>query len=176
MPPRDGIRTYVPQPQRTGPVTDRGKIVERHKIPTLIRWFIWLLVVRCVVNLVFALIVGLSPDSDAAKFVATNFDALPKQMPAEAVFYLSAFLYGLMAWRWATRDWRVRWVVMFLSGATALKMSWNFVADRLAGGIIPFTPAQEVSLMMSVVINLLICGYLAFYPGMAEAFKETPWD
>jgi hypothetical protein len=31
-------------------------------------------------------------------------------------------------------------------------------------------------LLTSVVVNFLICGYLAFYPGMSEAFKETPWD
>jgi len=176
MPPRDGIRTYVPQKTQTGPVQERGDYVSRHKIPTLIRWFIWLLVFRAAVNLVFALIVGLSPESDAAKYVATNFDAWPKQMPAEAVFYLSAFLYGLTAWRWASRDWRARWFVMFLSGATALKLLVNFAADRAAGNAVPMTQGQEMATLASVVVNFLICGYLAFYPGMAEAFKETPWD
>jgi hypothetical protein len=97
-------------------------------------------------------------------------------MPAEAVFYLSAFLYGLTAWRWATRDWRARWVVMFLSGATAAKMLVNFAADRASGNPTPLTQGQELGLFTSIVVNLLICGYLAFYPGMAEAFKETPWD
>jgi hypothetical protein len=27
-----------------------------------------------------------------------------------------------------------------------------------------------------VVLNVLICLYVAFYPGMEQAFKETPWD
>jgi hypothetical protein len=176
MPPLEPMKTYVPQKAQTGPVTERGDYVERHKIPTLIRWFIWLLVFRSAVNLIFALIVGLSADSDLAKYIAANFDAWPKQMPAEAVFYVSAFLYGLTAWRWASRDWRARWVVMFLSGATAAKMLINFAADRAAGNPTPMTQGQEVSLLTSVAVNFLICAYLAFYPGMADAFKETPWD
>ena len=83
MPPREGIKTYVPQPQRTGPSTERGDHVERHRIPTLIRWFIWLLIFRSAMSLVFALTIGLAPDSDVSTFIATNFDAWPKQMPAE---------------------------------------------------------------------------------------------
>ena len=176
MPPRDGIRTYVPQKTQTGPSHERGDYVQRHKIPTLIRWFIWLLVFRAAVNLIFALIVGLSPESDLAKYIATNFDAWPRQMPAEAVFYVSAFLYGLTAWRWASRDWRARWVVMFLSGATAAKLLVNFAADRAAGNPTPMTQGQELAFLTTVAVNFLICGYLAFYPGMAEAFRETPWD
>jgi hypothetical protein len=137
---------------------------------------VWLLVFRATASLMFALVVGLAPDSIVANFVATNFDAWPKQMPAEAVFYVSALLYGLTAWRWYTRDWRARWAVMFMSGATATKMLVNFIADRTVGSPTPMTQSQEASLMMSIGINFLICAYLAFYPGMAEAFKETPWD
>src|SRR5258708_39845125 len=173
MPPLQPIKTYVPQKEQTAPNRERGDYVERRKLPTLIRWFIWLLVFRAAVNLIFALIVGLSPDSDVAKYVATNFDAWPKQMPAEAVFYLSAFLYGVTAWRWASRDWRARWVVMFLSGATAAKLLVNFLADRAAGNPTPMTQGQELTLLTSVTINFMICAYLAFYPGMAEVFKET---
>jgi len=176
VPPRDPIRTYVPQTQQKGPARDRGDYVERNKLPVLIRLFVWLLVFRSAANLTFALIVGLAPDSALANFVATNFDAWPRQMPPEGVFYVSAFLYGLMAWRWYSRDWRARWAVMFLSGATAAKMLGNFVADRAAGSPTPLTQSQLASFFLSVAINLAICGYLAFYPGMAQAFKETPWD
>jgi hypothetical protein len=176
MPPRDPIRTYVPIPQQKGPVRERGDYEERNKLPVLIRLFVWLLVFRSAENLIFALIVGLAPDSGVADFIATNFDAWPRQMPPEGVFYISAFLYGLTAWRWYSRDWRARWFVMFLSGATAAKMLGNFVADRAAGSPTPLTPSQQGAFFVSVAINLAICGYLAFYPGMAQAFKETPWD
>ena len=176
MPPRDPIRTYVPQAQQKGPSTERGDWVERNKLPVLIKLFVWLLVFRSAANLIFALIVGLAPDTVVANFVANNFDAWPRQMPPEGVFYVSAFLYGLMAWRWYSRDWRARWFVMFLSGATAAKMLGNYFADHAAGSPTPMAPGQQVSFFVSVFINLLICGYLAFYPGMEQAFKETPWD
>jgi hypothetical protein len=176
MPPRDPIRTYVPQAQQKGPSTERGDWVERNKLPVLIKLFVWLLVFRSAANLIFALIVGLASDTVVANFVATNFDAWPRQMPPEGVFYVSAFLYGLMAWRWYSRDWRARWFVMFLSGATAAKMLGNYFADHAAGSPTPMAPGQQVSFFVSVFINLLICGYLAFYPGMEQAFKETPWD
>jgi hypothetical protein len=176
MPPREPIRTYVPQTQQKGPATERGDWVERNKLPVLIKLFVWLLVFRSAANLIFALIVGLAPETAVSNFVATNFDAWPKQMPPEGVFYVSALLYGLMAWRWYSRDWRARWFVMFFSGATAAKMLGNYFADRAAGPPTPMAPGQQVAYFVSIVINLLICGYLAFYPGMAQAFKETPWD
>ena len=176
MPPRDGIRTYVPREEQKGPRTERGDWVDPVKLPVLIKLFVWLLVFRAAVNLIFALIVGLAPDTSVANFIATNFDAWPRQMPPEGIFYVSAALYALTAWRWYTRDWRARWFVMFLSGATAAKMLGNYAADHMAGSPTPMAPGQTVSFFLAIAVNLIVCGYLAFYPGMAEAFKETPWD
>ena len=176
MPPLDPIKTYVPQKTQTGPMRERGDHVERHKLPTLIRWFIWLLVFRSAVNLIFGLTLGLAQDSSVANYILANFDPWPKKVSAEGVFYVTALFYAVMAWRWYSRDWRVRWALMFISGATAAKMLVNFAADRAAGNPIPMTQGQEQVLLLSVGVNLLICGYLAFYPGMAQAFKETPWD
>lgn len=179
MPPRDGIRTYVPEQhkkQQTGPRLERGDHVERYQIPALIRWFIWLLVFRSAVNLVFALTIGLAPDSSATAFITTNFDPWPKKVSAEGMFYITALIYGVMAWRWHSRDWKVRWAAMFVSGATAAKMLANFAADRAAGMPTPMTQSEIAGLFIGVGVNLLICAYLAFYPGMEQAFKETPWD
>jgi len=174
MPPRDPIRTYVPQSQQK--VQDRKQELERNKLPFLIRLFVWILVFRSAANLMFALIVGFAPETAIASFVATNFDPWPPQMPPEGVFYITALVYGVMAWRWYSRDWRVRWIVMFLSGASAAKMLGNYAADHAAGTPMPMTPTQQASFFLSVAINLTICAYLAFYPGMAQAFKETPWE
>lgn len=178
MPPRDPIRTYVPEQHKpqTGPVRERGEYVERNKLPTLIRLFVWLLVLRSAVNLIFGLSIGLAPDSRAAAFITTNFDPWPKQVSAEAMFYIFALVYGVMAWRWYSRDWKVRWAVMFISGATAAKMLANFAADHTTGTPSAMTADQTASFFLAVAINLAICAYLAFYPGMAQAFKETPWE
>jgi hypothetical protein len=176
MPPLQPIKTYVPQKTQTGPNRERGDYVESIKLPFLIRAFIWLLLFRSVVNLIFGLTLGLAPDSSVANYIQTNLDPWPKAVSAEAVFYITALLYGLMAWRWYSRDWKVRWAVMFASGATAAKLLINYAANSAAGNPTPMSQGQEAGLFIAVAVNLLICGYLAFYPGMDQAFRETPWD
>jgi hypothetical protein len=174
MPPE--IKGYVHPPQMPDHLRHRGDAIERHKAPALIRLFAWLLFLRSGINLVFALIVGFAPDTVVANYVAQQFDVYPKQIPPEAMFFIFAFLYGFIGWRWYTRDWRARWVAMFMSGATAVKMMVNFAADHAVGNPTPMTDTQKSALMLSIVVNLLISGYLAFYPGMEQAFKETPWE
>jgi len=170
------IKGYVRPPEMPAHLNERGDAIDRIQVPLLIRLFTWLLFLRSGINLLFALIVGLAPDSGVANYITLHFDVLPRQMPPEAVFFISAFLYGLMGWRWYSRDWRARWVVMFMSGATAVKTLVDLAADHATGNPTPMTDSQQLALTMSVAFNLLICGYLAFYPGMAQAFKETPWD
>ncbi len=154
--------------------------VKSHKVevPLLITLFAWFCVLRSAVFLVFALIVGIAPASDAAIYVVTNFDRVPKSVPAppEAVFYIQAVIYGVLAWRWMRRDWKARWVAMFMSGYYAVKAVIDLLAFAAAGGTIQTTPAERNLLVTSIALNALICGYLAFYPGMEESFKETPWN
>jgi hypothetical protein len=40
----------------------------------------------------------------------------------------------------------------------------------------PMTQGQQASFFMVIFINVMVCAYLAFYPGMAQAFRETPWE
>jgi len=155
---------------------ERGDAVERHKTPFLIRLFTWVLFFRCGINLLFALIVGMAPESTVAIYIATHFDALPPQISAESVFLISSAIYGFIGLRWYSRDWRARWVAMFITGATALRTMVLVLADKAAGNATPMTEGQQFTLVASTVLNLIICGYLAFYPGMAQAFSETPWE
>jgi hypothetical protein len=145
------------------------------KLPAAIRAFALLCFVRAGVDLVFALLVGLAPKSTAGIFVASTFGDRFPHVPAEAEFFIFAFLFAFVGWRWIARDWRIRWVTMFLSGAIALRILVFVFADRAsaAHGKILSTES-ELELGVIVAFNLLICGYLAFYPGMAQAFKETP--
>jgi len=129
-----------------------------------------LLVFRSAANLIFALIVGLTPDAAAAKYVTENFDAWPRQIPPEGVFYIKALLYALVAWRWYSRDWRARWFVMFLSGATAAMMLGNYVADHLSGSPRQMASGETVALFVSIAMDLIICGYLACDRHLSQAF------
>ncbi|MFZ0746021.1 MAG: hypothetical protein WAM85_16540 [Terracidiphilus sp.] len=171
------MKGIVPPPYRM----PEGKGVRTNnalkvKTPLLITLFAWLCFFRAGIYLVFALIVGLAPESSAANYLSTHFDSYPREASAEIVFFVTAFLYGLIGWRWYSRDWRARWVAMFMAGANVALTMIALLADRASGLNTPLTDGQQLGLMVSSTFNLLILLYLAFYPGMAQAFRETPWD
>jgi hypothetical protein len=91
-------------------------------------------------------------------------------------FLLVGMVYSVIAWKWLTRFWLARWAAMFMAGATLLKTGIYFFADRASGVDTQLTDTQVHALMASSIVNLAIVLYLAFYPGVAEAFKETPWS
>lgn len=174
----------------------RSRLAQRKaakvEVPLLIKLFAWYCFLRAGIFLAFALIVGIAADSAVGQYVASHFNPIPPPpppefgmhhsasllpaIPPEPVFYGLAILYGVIGWRWISRDWRARWGAMFVSGATAAKIAVDLVADRAAGNPTPFTPLQQQAIFLAIVWNLLVCCYLAFYPGMSEAFKETPWE
>jgi hypothetical protein len=144
------------------------------KTPLLITLFAWLCFFRAGVYLVFALIVGLAPESSATAYLAMHFDSAPKLTSPEFVFYFKAVVYCVVGWRWYCRDWRARWVAMFMAGATVALNMVNLLADQASG--MNQLAGHEAGLIIGSLFNLLICLYLAFYPGMNQAFRETPWD
>ena len=147
------------------------------ELPAAIRAFAWLCFIRSGINFAFAFLVGIAPKSAIGIYVAATFGARFRYVPAEAQFFITAFLFAIIGWRWICRDWRIRWAAMFLSGAIAARTLVLVLADRASASFGKvLSTDQELELLVSVAFNLLICGYLAFYPGMAQAFKETPWE
>jgi hypothetical protein len=169
------MKGIVPPPYPIPERNDKPRNVRPQvKVPLLIRLFAWLCFLRGGVFLVFALIVGLAPDSSTTAYLGTHFDSTPKLISPEFVFYFIAVVYCVVGWRWYCRDWRARWVAMFMSGATVALNVVSLLADRASG--MNQLAGHEVGLMISSLFNLLICLYLAFYPGMQQTFRETPWD
>ena len=146
------------------------------EVPLVITLFAWYCFLRTAVFLLFALILGIAPETPPALLIVTHFNPVPPPIPAEGGFYVLAIVYAWIGWRWFTRDWRARWAAMFISGATAAKVAINLFADRVAGNPTPISPGQYEAILLAIGWNLLICCYLAFYPGMSEAFRETPWE
>lgn len=177
------IKGYVPPPEPMPDHLTKGRRADRAiakragvEVPLLARLFAWFLAVRAVAYLAFALIVGGAPESDAAVFVAQHFNHWPPPATPEAVFYALAILNGILAWRWLMRDWKARWAAMFLSGTIAVRAIIDLAAAKAAGADLGLTPSQQGALGFGIALNLIICAYLAFYPGMAQAFRETPWE
>jgi hypothetical protein len=148
----------------------------KQDIPLLITLFAWFCFLRSGAYIVFAMIEGLKPDSHTAAFLSAHFDFVPPPIPPEAAFFVLALLYGMIGWRWFVRDWRARWSAMFMAGAAAARIAVERFADYAAGNPTPLTESQQQAAAVAVAFNLIVCCYLAFYPGMDQAFKETPWE
>ncbi|MGA2727320.1 MAG: hypothetical protein ABSE96_05875 [Terracidiphilus sp.] len=169
---------------------------ERHrapekKDPLLLRLITYVLVVRALTFLLLAFILWSFPDSAIGAYLVTSSDFFFKRPhhfeSVEQIrqsahdflmigFLLVGLVYSVVAWKWLTRFWLARWGTMFLAGATLLKTGINLLADRASGVDTQFTAAQTQALEVSSILNLAIVLYLAFSPGVAEAFKETPWE
>jgi hypothetical protein len=169
---KGNVRPPIEIPQH---VVEARKGVRKNpevKVPLLIQIFTWFCVFRCVVFLAFGLTVGTAPESVAAAFVVEHFDSWSKQASPEAVFYILAAMYGFIAFRWLRRDWKARWGTMFICGSNGIKTIIDVAADRAAGT--PLIPGGIAGLMiMGALFNLMISAYVAFYPGMEQAFSES---
>jgi hypothetical protein len=161
------------------------------KDPLLLRVITYILILRALAFLTLAFVLWTFPDSDFGTYLVANSDFFFKRpRHFESVeqiqqsahdflmigFLLAGIVYSIVAWKWLTRFWLARWGTMFLAGATLLKTGIYLAADRASGVDTQFTAAQSQALVLSSILNLAIVFYLAFSPGVAEAFKETPWE
>jgi hypothetical protein len=166
--PQD-IREYVSPPELDRENTSRREV----KLPPAIRAFAWFCFLRGGVDFIFALLVGIAPKSAIAVFVAATFGDRIPFVPAEAEFFIFAFFFAYVGWKWMARDWRIRWFVMFMSGALAARILVLIVVDRATASHGKILQTEtELELGVLAAFNLLICGYLTFYPGIGQAFKE----
>ncbi len=121
-----------------------------------------------------ATILGIAPNSKAALFVNTYFDPRLPHISAEFIFFVAAVLYAVAGWGWISRSWLIRWITVFLTGATAARTFVLYFAGKASGVSSMRTDSQHAALVVSTLINVFICAYLAFYPGMDQVFSEAP--
>lgn len=146
-------------------------------MPLAILLYAWFCFVRAAVFLAFGMIIGLSgADAAPSVFLATHFDAYPRLIQPEIIFYLLALIYGVIGWRWFIRDWKARWLAMMFTGLNLTTVLGSLLAYRMAGIEVTMAPMQKEALVISVAWQILVLCYLAFYPGMEQAFQETPWE
>lgn len=179
-------------PELLGQRSKRAIAKTHHdKTPVLVTIISWVLVIRTVGYLAVAYIVWTFPQSDFVQYLVANtsfffkrphsYLETPEEYAQGAREFLMmgsllvGVLYGLVAWRWLTRFWLARWAAMFMAGGTLIKTLVNLAADRASGVNTQFSSAQVQALIVGSIINLAIFLYLAFYPGVAEEFRETSW-
>jgi xanthosine utilization system XapX-like protein len=174
------IKGIVPPPFRM-PAELQGerrrlalKRAPKTEVPLLITLFAWYCFLRAAGDLVLSVLAQLAPGSELVAFATTHLNSVPPPFPPAFAFLVLGLLYIMVGWRWITRDWRARWAAMFISGVTAASSAYQWVADRPpAANPDPVVPIMHHSPVIPLIVNVAICCYLAFYPGMADAFKET---
>ncbi|HEY6489553.1 MAG: hypothetical protein WCC26_00185 [Terracidiphilus sp.] len=173
------IKGIVPPPFRMPPesqVERRRRAIRqapRVEVPLLIRLFTWYCFLRATADLTLAVLARLSPDSPITLFANVHFNPIPPPIPPDAAFLAQALLYMVVGWRWFRRDWRARWGAMFLSGVTAANSAYLWITYHPAPNPTQGAPIVHQDPVIPLLVNLAICCYLAFYPGMQEAFSET---
>ena len=168
------IKGIVPTPmQMPEHLKERGDYVER-RIPPLIVVFVVLCFWRAFFFALGASILGIAPGSKAAQLVNTYFNPRLPHISAEFFFIVAAIVYAAVGWGWQRRDPHIRWATMFITGATAAYTFVLFFAAKASGVPSTRTDGQHAELAASTLLNLFICAYLAFYPGIDQVFEETP--
>ena len=163
------IREYASAPAHDSENRNRREV----KLPPAIRAFAWFCFLRAGVDFICALLVGIAPKLAISVFVAATFGDRIPYVPAEAEFFIFAFLFAYVGWRWMARDWRIRWFVMFMSGALAARILVLILVDRATASHGKILQTEtELELGVVAAFNLLVCGYLAFYPGIAQEMKN----
>jgi len=174
MPPK--IKGIVPTPiKMPEELKVRGDYVER-RLPPMVVVFVVLCFWRAFFFMLGAAILGIAPQSKMALLVNTYFNPRLPYISAEFIFIVAAILYAAIGLGWLRRDWWIRWITMFMTGATAARTIGLFLAAKASGVPSARSDSQHAELVGSTLLNLIICAYLAFYPGIGQVFKETPYD
>jgi hypothetical protein len=74
---------------------------------------------------------------------------------------------------WVFRSWKIRWVTMAYAGGRVLRRCVYLFAGVASGVGSGLSPASQTIVIFSCCIDALIFGYLAFYPGVKQAFEKT---
>ena len=90
---------------------------------------------------------------------------------AEA-FLIMAIVSVAIGAMWLVRYGRIRWITMVYAGAWLVRAAFDFMSDRDAGVAAQLSTQQKEALALSLVLNLLVFSYLAFFPGAARALEK----
>jgi len=173
------IKGIVPPPFRM-PAAFEGerkrlalKRAAKPEVPLLITLFAWYCFIRGTADLALAALARSFSGSAVVAFAATHLNPIPPPFPPAFAFLVLGLVNFTVGWRWSIRDWRARWAAMFLSGVTAASSAYQWIANRPMAGPLLGVQGLPESPLITLILNVAICCYLAFYPGMSDAFKET---
>lgn len=191
--------TQAPKPV---PVPVNQRDLPKRVVPMSLHVITGLFFFRALVYFILGGKLATDPDSDFSQRLVSLSDVLvpfsvsqrhPEmfvKLIGQALLVLAALslIVGIM---WLVRWWVVRWVTMCYAGGMVLRFGIKFFAGAASGvhtgplgtnmvgggrfsGLAMGLSSDEMTaaLLLSCAINLLIFCYLAFYPGVSEAFEK----
>jgi hypothetical protein len=173
----------VPMPIAGQPPPQTAKIFQERKLPIPIAIVGGFYALRAAIFLVFASILGSHPSSNFASLLIDHSRSLiPFEVHESAghvaadllakAMVVTAILSTIVSVMWFVRYWRIRWVTMFYAGASVFRTVLYFITDKAAGITTPLAPGQRAAMTLACAVTLFVLCYLAFYPGVAQAFED----
>jgi hypothetical protein len=191
------------QPPKPAPVPTSQRDMPKSIVPLSLNIITGLFFLRALVYFILGGKLVSDPDSDfAQRLVSLSGVMVPfsishrhpemfVKLVGEALLVVAglSLIVGIL---WLVRWWVIRWVTMCYAGGMVLRVAIRYFAGAAAGvhtgplgseaysagafsGLAMGFSSDEITalLFFSCAINLIIFGYLAFYPGVKQAFERT---
>jgi hypothetical protein len=177
------VTAPIPVPIAGQPPAQPAKIFQERRLPIPIAIVGGYYALRAVVFLALASILSSHPSSDVASLLVAHAQSLvpftlyeaggrvAADLLAEAMV-ATAILSIIVSVMWFIRYWRIRWITMFYAGVSLFRTVLYFATDKAAGLTTTLRSDQKEALTIACAVNLFVFCYLAFYPGVAQAFEE----
>ncbi len=85
---------------------------------------------------------------------------------------VTAGLSVVVGGMWLFRSWKIRWITMAYAGGMVVRTAVHYFAGAASGVGSELTGDQSAIVFCGCAINTLVFCYLAFYPGVKEAFEK----
>jgi hypothetical protein len=107
-------------------------------------------------------------------FTITGTEAAPLINLLAETFFILSIVSAVIGVMWLMRSPVIRWITMCYTGALLARTALYFVAIGATAPWVLLSLHQKQVLLTGAVVNLLIFGYMAFYPGVEQASESAP--
>jgi hypothetical protein len=171
------------EPPKPVPVPVSQRDLPRSSVPMSLNIITGLYFVRALFYFVVGSTLLSNPDSDFSQWLVSLSGVLipftithrhPEmfvKLVGEAML-VTAGLSVVVGVFWLLRSWKIRWVTMAYAGGMVLRTGVHYFAGVASGVGSELSGSQATFVLFACAINSLIFCYLAFYPGVKEAFER----
>jgi hypothetical protein len=174
----------VVQPPKPAPVpVSQRDLPKSSHVPMSLNIITGLFFVRAIIYFVLGGRLLSAPDSDFSRWVVSISGSIipftishrhPEiyvRLVGQALLF-SAAVSVVVGGMWLFRSWKIRWITMAYAGGLVLRAGIYYFAGVASGVGTGLSEDQTSILLLGCFINAIVFGYLAFYPGVKEAFEK----